>query len=495
MNLLLCTISVASFTGTVLSSFAHHKYNWLEAIYWEIKPFIFHDANGNISGIIPDAFQRAHYYCSPSDSETGMLGFNSSRRLSHFDFHSAMQTENLEKFAAATGESVLQGITKETAVWVPFISTVDILWANRNGYHMFNLLKVERMAVIVRREEIDVANKFLRGVGSLRAIMVIALLSAVIFAALVWLAERFSNDDFPKSFTRGISSAIWFCIVSMTTVGYGDIVVKTPIGRYIALHWLIFGVLLTSVFTATLTNAVSGIDDVTIFGKTVAAMENSFEEKIAKQDYHAQVIPAKSYEEVFALVRAGEAYAGVMIENVTAWYQNEMSVTNEHDVPLAVIKTLPANIYISMMVGRNVTDEVKKLFRCMFHLKEEIYHYAKDSYIRHLKIETTYVPHTFNLIITSNLTIRTILIVAGCLLVVGIVYDCFGVVKKFVIYDGGFMPYVHWILGREKLDDDRQVSNGESDSDVVNVVTLSMKPRQSIFYFAHSTDQSSSQND
>ena len=484
MNLFIYVLSVVSFTKIVFGASPVHDRNSLEAIYWEIKPFIFHDANGKLTGIIPDTFQRAHYYCSPSDSETGMLGFNSSRFLSHEDFHSAMLNESLESY-----KDVLRGVTKETAVWIPFISVVDVLWANRKGYHVFNLLKAERMAVIVRREEIEMTNKFLRGIGSLRAIMVIALLSAVIFAALIWLAERFSNDDFPQSFTRGISTSIWFCIVSMTTVGYGDVVVKTPIGRYIALHWLIFGVLLSSVFTATLTNAVSGIDDITIFGKKVVAIENSFEEKIAKHDYHAQVVPAKSYEEVFALVRAGKAYAGVMIENVTAWYQDEISAANEYDVPLSVIKTLPANIYIGLMVGKNVSDEVKKLFNCMLNLKEEIYDFAKDTYIRHLKLETTHVSHGLDLT-RINLTVSIVLILATGLLVVGIVYDCFGLLKRFA-NDGGFMSYVRWILGREKLD----VAASDSDSDAENVVTLSMIPRKSIFYFARGTEPNSSQNE
>lgn len=55
---------------------------------------------------------------------------------------------------------------------------------------------------------------------------------------------------FDPSFT-GIFDSLWFVFQTITTVGYGDVIPKSPIGKFTGLMLLIFGVLLFSVFTAS----------------------------------------------------------------------------------------------------------------------------------------------------------------------------------------------------------------------------------------------------
>ena len=48
---------------------------------------------------------------------------------------------------------------------------------------------------------------------------------------LVWLAERRAPDThFPAQPRRGIANGIWFAVVTMSTVGYGDLAPKTRLG-------------------------------------------------------------------------------------------------------------------------------------------------------------------------------------------------------------------------------------------------------------------------
>ena len=74
---------------------------------------------------------------------------------------------------------------------------------------------------------------------------------------LLWLAERHHGTKHFHGGLSGIGSALWFSAVTMTTVGYGDKTPATITGRIIAVFWMLFGVILVSAFTATITSSIS----------------------------------------------------------------------------------------------------------------------------------------------------------------------------------------------------------------------------------------------
>lgn len=51
-----------------------------------------------------------------------------------------------------------------------------------------------------------------------------------------------------------MSNTIWNVIITMTTVGYGDIYPKTTMGRIIGVIIALWGLFLVSIFTVTLSN-------------------------------------------------------------------------------------------------------------------------------------------------------------------------------------------------------------------------------------------------
>jgi len=71
----------------------------------------------------------------------------------------------------------------------------------------------------------------------------------------VWLFERKKNpEQFGGDMKAGIFSALWWSLVTMTTVGYGD---KAPItrgGRSVAILWMLIGICAISVLTAHITS-------------------------------------------------------------------------------------------------------------------------------------------------------------------------------------------------------------------------------------------------
>ncbi len=79
-----------------------------------------------------------------------------------------------------------------------------------------------------------------------------------IMAHFIWFAEHRKNpEDFPDSYLRGIWDSFWWAAVTVTTVGYGDRIPKSVIGRIFALIWMFSGLLLVSFFTASVTTALT----------------------------------------------------------------------------------------------------------------------------------------------------------------------------------------------------------------------------------------------
>jgi polar amino acid transport system substrate-binding protein len=86
--------------------------------------------------------------------------------------------------------------------------------------------------------------------------MLVALL--LVTGALVWLIENRQNaKQFEKHPLKGVGSGFWWAAVTMTTVGYGDKAPVTPLGRFVAVIWMFAALLLTAVFTAHLTAALT----------------------------------------------------------------------------------------------------------------------------------------------------------------------------------------------------------------------------------------------
>ncbi|MEJ2164061.1 MAG: transporter substrate-binding domain-containing protein, partial [Desulfobacterales bacterium] len=87
----------------------------------------------------------------------------------------------------------------------------------------------------------------------LKAVGLMFLMSLTI-GIIVWSFERRRNSEmFGESYVKGIGHGIWWALVTMTTVGYGDKSPKTMGGRIFAVIWMIFSIVFIAAFTATIT--------------------------------------------------------------------------------------------------------------------------------------------------------------------------------------------------------------------------------------------------
>ena len=100
--------------------------------------------------------------------------------------------------------------------------------------------------------------RFAGHLASLNLLPVIGLLilMSLTAGAIVWLFEARRNPEmFGGGTVRGVGHGIWWAIVTLTTVGYGDKTPKTFGGRIVALMWMFASIIIIASFTAAVTTS------------------------------------------------------------------------------------------------------------------------------------------------------------------------------------------------------------------------------------------------
>ncbi|NVB39535.1 transporter substrate-binding domain-containing protein [Pseudenhygromyxa sp. WMMC2535] len=116
------------------------------------------------------------------------------------------------------------------------------------------------LAIAVPSEHEPPWRGVLRTVGSwdfLQLIAVLALIQLCV-GTLVWALERRQNpEQFPSEAARGVGSGFWWATVTMTTVGYGDKAPRSPLGRAVALLWMLASMVIIASVTATIASSLT----------------------------------------------------------------------------------------------------------------------------------------------------------------------------------------------------------------------------------------------
>ncbi len=116
-------------------------------------------------------------------------------------------------------------------------------------------------------------------------IIISLLLIITFFGFLVWIFERKDNKEQFGDGIYGLLHGIWWSVVTMTTVGYGDKTPKTFGGRTISLIWMFIGIILLSTITASITSTL-----------TIKKLEVSSEEIISYKKYRIGTVSNSATE-------------------------------------------------------------------------------------------------------------------------------------------------------------------------------------------------------
>ena len=139
----------------------------------------------------------------------------------------------------------------------------------------------------------------------------------VVCAHVIWLTDGIKSDTFDDSWLAGIGQTLWWTIVTMTTVGYGDFVPRKPLGRLLSVLIILVGIMLFGMVVGTFSSAITlqkiasdiqGPDD--LRGESVSVVRNTIAEQVMRRR-GADVMVVESLEEALVAVETKKTVAAV----------------------------------------------------------------------------------------------------------------------------------------------------------------------------------------
>jgi len=107
----------------------------------------------------------------------------------------------------------------------------------------FSIIRIMRLFKLTRHSPglKILVHTFKASAHELSLLVFFLILGIVVFASLVFYAERTQHN--PDNDFDSIPVGLWWAIVTMTTVGYGDMVPKTYLGMFVGSLCALTGVL------------------------------------------------------------------------------------------------------------------------------------------------------------------------------------------------------------------------------------------------------------
>jgi ABC-type amino acid transport substrate-binding protein len=257
--LLLAKLSLGvCFAGAIVCAFGAEpsQTERLRVAVYDVPPYGYVDSDGSISGVSVDLWRRVaeklgrQFELTPiSDMESVLGGLQQGR------------------FDAAIGAIT---ITPERQERVDFSYP-----AHRSG-----------VAVALRKEKgpLSALRSYVAAASELSSLILVSLTLLVLVGVAMWCIERrHPAGRGSESSVDTLRDGLYWAVVTMTTVGYGDKTPKTTFGRVVAILWMLGSVVLVSLVSTSLVSRLTAervetseaAATIDLSGKKLAAVAHS----------------------------------------------------------------------------------------------------------------------------------------------------------------------------------------------------------------------------
>ncbi len=171
----------------------------------------------------------------------------------------------------------------------------------------------------VPENDVTLLGRIRQKLGPIAGSIALTMLLVLLVAFFVWRAERRVNaEQFSKDHGKGLGDSIWFTVVTMMGVGYGDKVPITRAGRILSMGWMLVGIVMASSLTAGITTFftvaslphLSAVSPASLKNAPIA-VANKIGAKLVEERFEAEPLMAPDYEQAFSKLADGSVKAVV----------------------------------------------------------------------------------------------------------------------------------------------------------------------------------------
>lgn len=173
------------------------------------------------------------------------------------------------------GNTVTVYVILEVVVFFRIYMALEVVYVHSDVFR-------NRLMIVGKRPELEPAtrmNSTLKLIFYDQPVMfcIVALLGTMIpLGFIIWVTERSTQPEIYKGFGR-LENSYWFIFATATTVGYGDIVTKTVLGRLAAVLTGIIGISITTLVGGIVTNLMSRSREERLASQYMSAHEGNVE--------------------------------------------------------------------------------------------------------------------------------------------------------------------------------------------------------------------------
>lgn len=332
-----CSSCVFSKTGSAFFEEACSNGTPSEAVWWNHKPYVFTDedtgAGSAVKGVLVDVLNMAVKSCCKEGTQ--------------IVYTKAQPT-------GAVKESVIKGNAQRIVLPVGRRAgkTNSIYGRSFAGF-----VESPHLSVVISNQLSG--SDLMSAVLDAWPILIFILMSLLVSGVLVWFLEYHTAEpkEFVSNFPFGVFDGFWWASVTMTTVGYGDKVPKSIIGRLFGVIWINVGLVILAMFMGIITTSLTANSlghVTTLYGMSVAVLNGSSEHHVAVL-HNANTRTSQTYDDVYKSVASGDTKIALVDAYTTTQHE---ALFSRHSVNAG--STMAKSVIYGVVLPNTTNSKARK---------------------------------------------------------------------------------------------------------------------------------------